>query len=178
MISLLVLMIAVHTSVSLAQPARPGCAGPEFRQFDFWIGEWDVHAPQGRLLGRNRITSILGGCALREEWTSADGTTVGTSHNAYDPLDRRWHQDWVDNGPTRLTLVGGLAGREMVLEQRVPSGSPALAQAQRITWTPLADGRVRQHWQVSKDGGTTWATAFDGFYTKRGAAPAPHRPQR
>lgn len=163
----LVLIVAAFASVSAAQPARTGCRGPEFRQFDFWIGDWEVRGPQGRLLGHNRITAILEGCALREEWTSADGTNIGTSHNAYDPNDGRWHQDWVDNGPTRLTLVGGLAGREMVLEQRAPSGGTAPAQFQRITWTPLADGRVRQHWQVSSDGGATWTTAFDGFYAPR-----------
>jgi len=34
----------------------------------------------------------------------------------------------------------------------------------RITWSPNADGTVRQHWEVSKDRGTSWQTAFDGLY--------------
>ena len=36
----------------------------------------------------------------------------------------------------------------------------------RITWTPLEDGRVRQHWQLSRDDGATWTTAFDGLYSR------------
>jgi hypothetical protein len=43
------------------------------------------------------------------------------------------------------------------------------AQVQRITWTPLPDGRVRQHWESTTDGGRTWSTVFDGYYTRRGA---------
>ncbi len=35
-----------------------------------------------------------------------------------------------------------------------------------ITWTPNADGSVRQHWETSEDG-KTWKTAFDGLYTPR-----------
>jgi hypothetical protein len=31
----------------------------------------------------------------------------------------------------------------------------------------LPDGRVRQHWETSKDGGATWTTAFDGYYRRR-----------
>lgn len=38
---------------------------------------------------------------------------------------------------------------------------------QRIAWTPLPDGRVRQHWESSTDAGANWSTAFDGYYTRR-----------
>ena len=60
----------------------------------------------------------MAGCALREEWTSADGKNVGMSLNAYNQADQRWHQSWVDNAGTRLDLVGGLRAGAMVLEQR------------------------------------------------------------
>lgn len=36
----------------------------------------------------------------------------------------------------------------------------------RITWTPQEDGRVRQHWQMTNDGGKTWQVLFDGYYTR------------
>ena len=38
---------------------------------------------------------------------------------------------------------------------------------QRITWTPLDDGRVRQHWEATTDGGKAWSTVFDGYYARR-----------
>jgi hypothetical protein len=48
-------------------------------------------------------------------------------------------------------------------ENRKPGGG---AQLERITWTPQADGSVRQHWQQSADGGKTWSDAFVGIYTR------------
>ena len=37
----------------------------------------------------------------------------------------------------------------------------------RITWTDNEDGTVRQHWEVTKDGGKTYSTLFDGLYKKK-----------
>jgi hypothetical protein len=37
---------------------------------------------------------------------------------------------------------------------------------QRITWTPLPDGRVRQHRNKPPDR-QTWTTAFDGRHSRR-----------
>jgi hypothetical protein len=34
-------------------------------------------------------------------------------------------------------------------------------------WTPLPDGRVRQHFKESSDGGKTWTDWFDGYYSKK-----------
>ena len=118
----------------------------------------------GKPLGTNHITSILGGCALHEEWTSVNGKVRGVSINTFDPADRRWHQEWVDTSPSRLTISGGLVDGRMVMEQREPASADGKVQVQRITWTPLNDGRVRQQWEVSSGGGAAWKTAFDGYY--------------
>lgn len=160
---LLVLMLRQAPSANTDGP----CAATEHRQFDFWIGDWDVRGGDGRALGTNRITSILGGCALQEEWSSANGKVRGVSINAFDPDDRRWHQEWVDTSPSRLTISGGLVDGRMVMEQRGAASADGKVQVQRITWTPLDGGWVRQHWEVSADGGTTWKTAFDGYYARR-----------
>lgn len=146
-----------------AQDPRP-CSATEHRQFDFWLGDWDVRGQKGQLLGTSRITSILDGCAVQEEWTSASGKTKGVSHNAFNPATRRWHQTWVDNSASRLDLIGEFSGSAMVMEQRTHGEG---AKIDRITWTPLGDGRVRQVWDVSADGGVTWKTSFDGFYSRR-----------
>jgi hypothetical protein len=159
---LLVLIQAASPGPAIAQP----CAAPEHRQFDFWIGEWEVRGADGRMLGINRITSILSGCALQEEWTSANAKLRGVSHNAYDPSDGRWHQAWVDTTPSRLDLVGGLVDGRMVMEQRSRDQKGA-SLVQRITWTPLAGGRIQQLWETSSDDGRTWKTAFDGYYSRR-----------
>jgi hypothetical protein len=110
---------------------------------------------EGRLAGRNTITRV-DGCALLEHWRGAGGST-GHSLNAYDAKARVWRQFWVDNEGTVLRLEGGLENGAMVL-----SGTLDDARS-RITWTPRADGSVRQHWESSRDG-ATWTTVFDGIY--------------
>lgn len=148
-----------------ATPAPKPCATPQHRQFDFWLGDWDVTTPDGKTAGHNRITLILGGCALREEWTGASGTN-GTSLNIYDAGARQWRQTWVDDGGSVLLLTGELKGGKMVLEGESPAGGGKTSH-QRITWTPLSAGKVRQLWDWSVDGGKSWKVEFDGTYVKK-----------
>jgi hypothetical protein len=160
-------LVATGAGAQSAAPARPSpCAAPEHRQFDFWIGTWDVFGPAGRKVGENRIERIAGGCALLEQWTGS-GNVTGKSLNIYDVSDGRWHQTWVDSSGTLLMLAGGVAEASMVMSASTPSASdPKTTVTQRITWTPAADGSVRQLWETSKDGGQTWAVAFDGRYVR------------
>lgn len=150
--------------VAAQQPTHPPkCTAAEYRQFDFWIGDWDVTLPNGKFAGTNRIDSILSGCVLRENWSGARGMH-GTSYNIYDAAGRRWHQTWVDDFGTLLELNGAFEDGKMVLtgEQKSDSGSTL----QRITWTPKGKD-VRQLWESSTDGGKTWSVVFDGNYRKK-----------
>jgi len=145
------------------QPAAPPppCSEPEARQFDFWIGEWEVHA-KGKVVGHNRISPIQGGCTLLEEYYTLPGPYEGKSFNYYDSADGQWHQVWVDNGGTRLHLRGGYSEHQMVMSgERLAGGKTIL---DRITWTDNGDGTVRQVWDVSPDGGGVFNTIFDGLY--------------
>lgn len=136
------------------------------RAFDFWLGSWDVFAPDGRQVGTNRIESLYDGAALAEHWEGVGGIR-GTSLNALDTGTGRWHQTWVDSSGALLRLEGGVVEASMVLEGTAPADDvPARVDQQRITWTPNADGSVRQHWEVSSDGGASWRTAFDGEYRR------------
>jgi len=147
--------------VAMMEPLRP-CQAPEYRQFDFWLGDWDVTSPANPGgSSRNRITSINGGCTLREEYTTPLGYE-GTSLNFYDAARRVWHQTWIDNQGGALYLEGRLEGRSMVMATTTDPQN-----VQRITWTPQDDGQVRQHWEATTDGGKTWSTVFDGYYAKR-----------
>ena len=47
------------------------CGRPEFRQFDFWIGEWEAYGVNGKKGGDSKISLILDSCIILEEWTSA-----------------------------------------------------------------------------------------------------------
>ena len=162
--SLLTTMLALPAALAGAQtpPAAPppACQSAEYRQFDFWVGTWDVFMPNGQKAGENRIEPISAGCALLENWSGRGGFT-GKSLNIYDRDDKRWHQTWVDSSGGLLMIAGSLVDKRMVLS------SEAGSTWQRITWTPNEDGSVRQFWESSVDAGKTWTVAFDGKYVRR-----------
>ena len=136
------------------------------RQFDFWIGDWDVTNPAGKPAGTNVIKPILNGCVLHENWVATGGGFVGQSHKTYDATRNVWHQTWVDAGGNLLVLEGGLDNGTMRLSDKDVPGKKNTAAWNEIAWTPNADGSVRQLWRTTTDGGKNWAVAFDGRYVK------------
>ena len=160
---LLFAVVVQADEVTAQKSPPPACAGPEFHQFDFWIGAWDVTVPRG-LAGRNEIVPFAGGCALLENWVGADGSD-GKSINAWSPAEKRWTQHWVGSGGTILDLSGELVEGRMVLTGAVrqTANGPLM---DRISWTPVTPDQVRQLWEISTDSGTTWRTIFDGTYTR------------
>ena len=144
----------------------PACVAPENRQFDFWLGDWDVRDPAGKLVGTNHITSLHLGCVLFENYRA--GQFSGSSLNTYDADRKKWHQTWVDSSGGLLVIEGGHMDGKMVLgSETADPGKAGATIVNRISWQPLPDGRVRQLWETSTDKGLSWTTAFDGYYTKQ-----------
>ena len=140
------------------------CDAPDFRQFDFWVGEWRVETPDGKFHGTNRIEREYGDCVIHEHYITGRGYS-GESLNIYDASRKVWHQSWVDNTGTLLVLEGHLTDGKMVLEGDA-IGTDGQVSKQRITWTPNPDGTVRQLWEAT-DAKGAWTTSFDGLYTKK-----------
>lgn len=153
----------------LPMNAIAACDAPEFRQFDFWLGEWEVvgvpGAPNaGQILGHNRIEAASAGCALSEHWRGASGFD-GRSLNAWDASAQRWRQFWIGGDGVVLQLAGGLQDGAMVMRGELP-GAKGGIQQQRISWTPQPDGGVIQRWETSDDAGTNWNISFLGLYRR------------
>lgn len=167
--SLAVLLAVGAAAAALAQtPSRQPCAAPEHRQFDFWVGDWDVATPDGKPAGRNRVELVLNGCVIFENWEGAGGA-AGKSFSLYETGARQWTQTWVDGSGTRIVFTGGLDGPRMVMKNAW-TGRDGRRFRSEISWAPLPDGRVRQTWRQSADDGASWTVSFDGIYTKRPAA--------
>ena len=141
-----------------------GCPAGEYRQFDFWVGQWEVTVG-GNLAGSNVITNEEQGCLIHEHWAGSRGGT-GQSFNFYDAVDKQWHQVWVDNQGSYLHLTGSYADNQMRLIGTAPGPDGKPAQ-QRLTFFRNSDGTVRQLWETSVDRGATWTVAFDGLYRRK-----------
>jgi hypothetical protein len=149
------------------------CGSAEYRQFDFWLGDWEVRGPGGQLLGHNHISKRYGGCVVIEEWESAGGSS-GSSFNLYDQNTKQWHQFWVDSSGTNWlssdqagnpnTQRGGFRDGAMMLASD-PDTIPSIGLT-RVSFRPLEDGRVHQVYESSTDGGKTWSVSFDGYYSR------------
>jgi hypothetical protein len=144
-----------------AQNAPVGpCGGPEHRRFDFWLGDWDTYdvADTTRIVARLQVTSILGGCVLREVYAQRDGL-VGESYSLWDASRGRWHQSWVTNRGSLLLLEGGFEAGRLVLTAREKGRDGAGSLLRGSWWPEGAD--VRSLAERSTDGGRTWTPVFD-----------------
>jgi len=137
--------------------ANPCKTLPEARQLDFWVGEWDVRDRAGRLVGRSSIQLILNDCVVLESWSGSLGG-AGKSINFWDKQHRRWQQTWVDDRGNVTEYTGQLVGDSLRY---------ATSDGRRLTFSPLAGGRVRQLAESSADGGKSWSVRYDFVYSRK-----------
>ncbi|MGE5179480.1 MAG: tetratricopeptide repeat protein [Bacteroidota bacterium] len=149
---------------------RPCAHLAENRQLDFWVGEWEVRAPEGTVSGQSSITVENNDCWIHEHWKSAIAGT-GESFNFYNPTTKTWHQTWVDDQGEVAEFDGTFRDGAMRLEG-YRQGSEGIRIPARLTLTPRPDGTVRQLGENSADGGKTWTTLYDLTYARKGGAPA------
>ncbi len=146
-----------------AQEKDCPCCSAVYQAFDFWIGSWEVTNKDGTLAGTNTITRVEDGCALREEWQSANGTFTGTSLNYYDKAKGQWKQLWVDNSGNHLDLSGNPVQNGMILSSAPFRRQDGKMYVNRISWTANPDGSVSQLWELLQNEEVT-AVIFDGLY--------------
>lgn len=139
-----------------------------FSEFDFWVGEWDVHVAGGTFAGSNVIQRAERGCVLLENWTNASGGT-GSSINYVDKISGEWVQIWNDASGSQINIRGGLTDEGMLLTGTIHYVANGKTAPFRGLWAPLPDGRVRQFFEESSNAGETWSPWFEGFYTRKPA---------
>lgn len=148
--------------------ARPCAFSPEARQFDFWIGDWEVrdNARDQALVGSSHVDLLLGDCMIFENWTGVYGG-VGKSMNAWNGDCSCWQQIWMDNfGKVTYYSDGHLVNDAMVLVAH-KAGSPKGAGLQRLSFFHLGSDQVRQLAETSADSGQTWQTTYDFHYIRK-----------
>jgi hypothetical protein len=147
-----------------AEPCKDAQAHPQYRQLDFWVGEWNVFSGKQKV-GESSVRLILKDCVVFENGSGLQGGD-GKSFNKYDPVTRRWEQFWVSDRGTTNYFKGSLVDGQMryVYESPTPGGGTLI---RHLTFSKLPDGSVRQLSERSTDAGKTWATEYDFVYQKK-----------
>jgi hypothetical protein len=164
--------------VASAEAARYPCrAMPEAKQFDFWIGQWDVSpwavaSPlPGQQLGFNDVHPILEHCVVFENWRAANGGE-GKSFNYYDTNVHKWRQVWMADSGGPLDYTGEYRDGAMRFTAWTLDAQGKRVE-QKLTFFNIAPDTVRQLFEASSDGGKSWTPTFDGRYVRRKSATPP-----
>ena len=170
---MIALAFAAAALVQTATPAQSKgppadlCAGPEFGQFDFWVGRWDVYrADTNQLVAHSLIERLYNGCAIRENWMPLENQGgPGGSLNSYRRANRSWVQYWTDSANNLNEYSGGLENGKMVLTGTRHKWDGEAVPA-RMVYEALPDGSVTQTGFSSTDGGKTWQLSYKMIYRR------------
>ena len=137
----------------------------ELRQFDFWLGEWDLTWGDGGR-GTNVITAVLDQRVIQEQFDGRPATPLqGLSVSTYNMQLGKWQQTWVDNSGSYLDFVGEFAAGKMILSREATlEGQPIL---QRMVWYNIAEQSLDWNWERSTDGGETWQIMWHIHYQRK-----------
>jgi hypothetical protein len=161
---------AAAQQTNAPKPPPPGLSKrcqqlSQYRQLDFWVGEWAVTNRQGRHVGSSSVRLILGKCVVFENWTGDRGLT-GKSFNLYNHETGKWEQIWVSSVGNLTKYAGEFKDGAMryAASDRDPQGRPEML---RLTFFPVSANEVRQLGEASADGGKTWKTQYDLYYHRK-----------
>lgn len=170
----IIALIALSTviGVAIAQKGKLPCSNPVYRQFDFWIGEWEAFGLNGKKAGDSKISLILDSCIIFEEWTSASLQQglryAGKSFNTYNATTKQWQQTWVDNtGGTNEYLQGKFENNQIIYLSTPFKFSKDTMAIRKMTFTNLSADKLRQLGEISKDNGVSWTTEYDLEYRRK-----------
>lgn len=147
------------------------CSVAEQRQFDFWVGVWDVEWPGNKPTqiehGTNTIRRVLDGCVVEEDFSGGKDTHLrGKSHSIFLPRVHQWKQTWVDNEGSYLDFTGEFKDGQMILtrEASAPDGSRFL---QRMVWKNIKYSEFDWSWEKSEDNGKSWQVVWPIHYRRK-----------
>jgi hypothetical protein len=139
-----------------------------YRQFDFWIGEWDVilrtlrgdNSWEDSRAARAKIYRILDGRAILELWDeqSNDNSIRGYSLRFFDPAREEWRLflNWPGNNRSGTSTLNGSFRHGRGEFYSTQTGADGVATISRYTFSDISPDRLRWDDGFSVDGGRTW----------------------
>ncbi|HEX5708064.1 MAG TPA: tetratricopeptide repeat protein [Pyrinomonadaceae bacterium] len=155
------------------EQTQPCTTRPQFRQLDFWVGEWELRDAQGQKIGESVVKIDVGDCVVSETTSVTPPLLSGQvaytvrSMSMFVPRRNRWHFRSFDSLGQMIELSGEYSDGALRLtgENIYQDGRRNL---DRVTFSQVAPGRVRQLWEQSSDGGENWRVLLDGHFVKKG----------
>lgn len=141
-------------------------SAPEYRQLDFWIGDWNVKTESGEIAGTNNVQLVLGKCALLENWVGSKGGS-GKSLSFYNKESKKWQQTWIDDVGGVIEAFGEVGANRMQFTTSEKIQRDGTKKITRITLSSIAGDRVKQQGESSSDGGKTWKPTFTLIYERK-----------
>ncbi|MEP6749798.1 MAG: hypothetical protein ABJB86_18815 [Bacteroidota bacterium] len=162
------LFIAFHSMLAQQTVQHPCSGNPVYRQFDFWIGQWEAFTTANKKAGDSKVSLLLDSCIVLEEWTSTQAGYEGKSFNTYNVGTGKWQQYWVDNraGVTEY-FDGHFENNTMILQTTNIKQADGRYKILKMSFFNLGTDKLRQFGQSSADNGKTWTTDFDLEYRRK-----------
>lgn len=165
-------ILAIVLQKPVTSSAQLPCSQPEFRQFDFWIGQWEAFQTNGQKAGDSKIEMILDSCIILENWTSSSVVKglryAGKSYNTWNTRTKKWQQYWVDNtGGITEYFDGHYEDNKMIMQTANIAQPEGGFKIMKMTFYKLSKDKVRQFGELSTDEGKTWKTDFDLEYRRK-----------
>ena len=167
----MLIMASIPTNSSaqddVENPISP-CDRAEARQFDFWIGEWNLTwGDTGR--GTNIITSEMSRCVIEENFTTHDSKPfIGHSVSVYNHKIGKWQQTWVDNSGNYMDFLGEFKDGKMILSRQAERQGKKILQ--RMVFSNIQKDNLDWSWESSEDNGKTWKPLWEIRYQRKGTA--------
>jgi hypothetical protein len=148
---------------------KNGCDTPGCRQFDFWIGEWNLEWQRndGQIeKGSNSVKKTLDECVIIEQFNGNSNPGLkGMSISTFDANRGKWRQTWVDNQGNHIHYCGEMVDGKMVLERVVKVDGQTFHQ--RMVYYNITENAIDWDLETSTDNGKTWRLTWRIHYKRK-----------
>lgn len=161
--------IPVKSDLATQTPPA-ACQEPEYRQMDFWTGDWALSWDNGdgtTGTGTNIVTrDSHGDCVITENFDG--GTSIalrGLSVSTYSKPHKKWRQSWVDNQGGYFALYGGPQedGTFILEMERLGDKGPF----SRMVFEDIEEDSLVWRWQGKSSAADEWRDQWVINYVRK-----------
>jgi len=147
--------------------AFPCMNNPHNREFDFWVGQWNVYQTgTDYQVGMSSIENTSGGCLILENWTAVGNPDEGKSMNFLNPKTAKWEQHYMGIAGASQNYYNGEYKEGAMRFEGDGVDKAGNKLLFRLTYFNERPNQVKQLLEQSADSGKTWITLYDFTYKK------------